>query len=84
MANRCMGAMRSSERWSSRSGRPGPLHQAAYRGNLDRVRNLVEAGADVTARDERFGAPALEWARWREHEPVVAYFRSVMEGDHPG
>jgi len=37
----------------------GPLHQAAYRGNLDRVRSLVEAGADVTARDERFGATAL-------------------------
>jgi len=39
----------------------GPLHQAAYRGNLDRVRSLVEAGADVTARDERFGATALDW-----------------------
>src|SRR5258708_31991929 len=42
----------------------GPLHQAAYRGNLDRVRSLVEAGADVTARDERFGATALDWAGW--------------------
>src|SRR4029077_7425837 len=32
----------------------GPLHQAAYRGNLDRVRSLVEEGADVTARDELY------------------------------
>jgi len=37
---------------------------AAYRGNLDLVRSLVEAGADVTARDERFGATALDWAGW--------------------
>jgi hypothetical protein len=40
----------------------GPLHLAAYRGNLYRVRTVVEAGADLTARDERFGATALEWA----------------------
>jgi Ankyrin repeat len=42
----------------------GPLHQAAYRGNLDRVRSLVAAGADVTARDERFDATALDWGGW--------------------
>jgi glyoxylase-like metal-dependent hydrolase (beta-lactamase superfamily II) len=39
----------------------GPLHQAAYRGNLARVRDLVAAGADVTARDERFGARRLQF-----------------------
>jgi hypothetical protein len=40
----------------------GPLHQQAYRGNLDRVRSLVAAGADVMARDERFAATTLDWA----------------------
>jgi len=61
----------------------GPLHQAAYRGNLDRVRSLVEAGADVTARDERFGATALDWAGWTKRDAVVAYLKSVTkEADH--
>jgi hypothetical protein len=58
----------------------GPLHQAAYRANLARVRGLVEAGADVTARDERFDATALEWAGWSEgtdRDAVVAYLESV-------
>jgi hypothetical protein len=50
----------------------GPLHQAAYRGDLDRVRSLVEAGAGVTARDERFGVTALELAKWREQAAIVA------------
>jgi hypothetical protein len=63
----------------------GPLHQAAYRGNLDRVRSLVEAGADVTARDERFGATALDWAGWTKQAAVVAYLKSVMKAaDHSG
>jgi ankyrin repeat protein len=57
----------------------GLLHQAAYRGNLDRVRRLVEAGADVTARDERFGATAVDWARSTKQDAVVAYFKSVMK-----
>ena len=61
----------------------GPLHPAAYRGNLDRVRSLVEAGADVTARDARFGATASEWAKMHDHDAVVAYLDSVMqEGGH--
>ena len=63
----------------------GPLHLTAYRGDLDRVRALVEAGADLTARDERFGATALEWAKMGKHDAVVAYFKSVMkEADHNG
>jgi hypothetical protein len=55
-----------------------PLHLAAYRGNLDRVRSLVEAGADVTARDERFGTTALEWAKSGKHDAIVAYLESVV------
>lgn len=52
------------------------LHQAAYRGDLERVRALVEAGADVAARDERFGATPAEWARWNTHDAVIAYLES--------
>jgi Ankyrin repeats (many copies) len=56
----------------------GPLHLAAHRGDLAKVRRLVEAGADLTARDERFGTTALEWASSAKQEAVVAYLRSVM------
>jgi hypothetical protein len=58
----------------------GPLHQAAYRGSLDRVRNLVAAGADMTARDERFGATALDWAEWAKQDAVVTFLKSVIKG----
>jgi hypothetical protein len=66
----------------------GPLHQAAYGGNFDRVHSLVEAGADVTARDERFGTTALEWAKsggqqdWaagRGHQQIITYLTSVIK-----
>jgi hypothetical protein len=62
----------------------GPLHQQAWRGNLERVRSLVEARADVTARDERFSATALDWACWTKQDAIVAYLKSVMkEADRP-
>ncbi len=58
----------------------GSLHQAAYRGNLDRVRSLVQSGADVMARDELYDATALEWAGWNKQDAVVAYLQSVTKG----
>jgi len=63
-----------------------PLHLAAYRGNFDKVRSLVEAGADVTARDERHNATPLGWAelgalqnsaQGSGYEQIVAYLRSI-------
>lgn len=39
-----------------------PLHLAALNGNQELVRFLVEQGADVNARDERFGATPAGWA----------------------
>jgi hypothetical protein len=53
------------------------LHLAAYRGELDRVRSLVAAGADVTAHDERFNKTALEWAEWSGRNEVIDYLKSV-------
>jgi Ankyrin repeats (many copies) len=61
----------------------GPVHLAAYKGDLDRIRTLVEAGADLTGRDERFGATAVEWAASGGHAAVVAYLESVIKrADH--
>ncbi len=71
----------------------GPLHQAACRGNFDRVQSLVEAGADWTARDERFNATALDWAEMgasqgggegRGHQQIIAFLKSVTNQTDPG
>jgi len=37
----------------------------------------------VTARDERFGATALDWAWWTKQDAVVAYLKSVMKEADP-
>jgi hypothetical protein len=58
----------------------GPLHLAAYRGDLDRVRSLVAAGADLTTRDERHNTTALDWARSAGHQDVVDYLESLSPG----
>jgi ribosomal protein S18 acetylase RimI-like enzyme len=49
-----------------------PLHIAAYQGALDAVQMLIEAGADVSARDQRFHSTALSWAVYGlgRHGPV--------------
>jgi uncharacterized protein len=38
-----------------------PIHQAAWKGDLEAVRALVEAGADINALDANGGTP-LHWA----------------------
>jgi hypothetical protein len=39
-----------------------PLHLAAEQGHRDVVKLLLEAGADINARDDRFGATPTGWA----------------------
>src|SRR5215469_1866215 len=39
-----------------------PLHYAAFGGQRDAVRLLVEAGADINAADTQFGATPAGWA----------------------
>ncbi|MGW5366613.1 hypothetical protein [Actinopolymorpha pittospori] len=69
------------------------LHIAAWNGDLDQVRKLVERGADLTARsdgDEPYGNSdntPLDWAeaasrsgaRKPAHDDIIAYLTSVME-----
>ena len=52
-----------------------PLHHAVYSGSLQAVAALVEAGADLAARDSAWGATPLGWA---EHS------LSEGQGDRPG
>ncbi len=63
------------------------LHIAAWRGDLDQVRRLVERGADLTALSDNQLTP-LEWAvnaaefeesRKPTHDDVIAYLTSVMK-----
>ena len=58
----------------------GPLHLAAYRGDLGRVRDLVEAGADLASRDELHDTTPLDWARSGGHQDIIAYLESVAAG----
>lgn len=44
-----------------------PLHAAAFRGNTDAVDVLMAHGADVTARENRYGATPAGWAAYAKH-----------------
>ncbi|MGA2435002.1 MAG: ankyrin repeat domain-containing protein [Bryobacteraceae bacterium] len=52
------------------AGQNGDLQQAAEDGNLDRVRALIDNGADVNARDT-WGKTALMYAASKDHVDVV-------------
>lgn len=47
------------------------LHEAAWAGNLEMVKLLLELGADLTVRDASHGATPLGWA---EHNHRAAVF----------
>ncbi len=63
------------------------LHSAAWNGDLDMVRLLVEAGADIGARDEQYDGVAEGWAevsRTVTNNPkcleVAAWLKSMATG----
>jgi len=48
-----------------------PLHEAARSGDLEKAKALLDAGADLTARDEHLGSTPLAWAaRFGQREMV--------------
>ena len=49
-----------------------PLHAAAGRGHAEVVGVLLQAGADPTALDGRFGGTPAGWARHGGHHAVGA------------
>jgi hypothetical protein len=52
------------------------LHLSAYRGDLDRVRMLVESGGDLSTLDEAHHKTVLEWAQMGKHQDVITYLES--------
>ena len=54
------------------SGRT-PAHTAAGAGELDLLRQLVDLGADLGARDDDFDSTPLTWARFMRRDHVVEW-----------
>ncbi len=59
------------------SGGPTPLHEAAYAGDLDLVRLLVELGADPARPDPEHRSTPLDWADHAGASAVADYLRDV-------
>ncbi len=61
-----------------------PLHNAAWMGNLEMAKLLVELGADPNARDPNYDATPLGWAEYNRQDEVAEYLRSLEIRDpHP-
>jgi ankyrin repeat protein len=59
-----------------------PMHGAAWSGNLDMVKLLVELGADPQVREPNYNATPLGWAAHNRQRAVVEYlvsFASISE-----
>ena len=54
-----------------------PAHHAAAADDVDVLRLLVDAGADLTVTDPGFHATPLGWAQFFEQENATAYLRSL-------
>jgi ankyrin repeat protein len=53
------------------------LHHAASNGNVALARLLVSLGADLDARDERFDATPLDWARHFDRDETAEFLAHV-------
>ena len=51
------------------------LHHAVWSGSLDAVQVLVDAGADLAARDDVWRGTPLSWAEHSENEEIATYLR---------
>lgn len=54
-----------------------PLHNAAWMGDLEMVKLLVELGADINARDQNYNGTPLGWARYNNQQVVADYLVSI-------
>jgi ankyrin repeat protein len=61
----------------SPTGRRTPLHEAAFHGNLELVRALVELGADPTVRDPHLDSTPAGWADHDQRQDVALYLATL-------
>ena len=47
------------------------IHEAAYDGNIEAVKQHLADGADVNAKDDKFGRTPLHNAAWGGHKEIV-------------
>ena len=52
-----------------------PLHHAVNSGNLEAVRLLVEAGADLHTKDRVYAGTPLDWAEYLKQDAIADYLR---------
>jgi len=56
-----------------------PLHEAAFHGNLDLIRALIELGADPTVRDPHFDSTPAGWADHNQHHDIARYLTGLEQ-----
>ena len=71
-------------RWTGHDGagidlHTTPLHNAAWMGNLDMVKLLLELGADPNVRDPTHDSTPLGWAEYNGQTEVARYLRERMQ-----
>jgi hypothetical protein len=54
-----------------------PLHQAAWEGDLPLIRRLLEAGANPSITDRRFGSTPLQWAEHAYQNEAAELLRAA-------
>jgi len=67
----------ASKRSSHLYSHATPLHHAAVSGSLETVKLLVEAGADLTARDSIHHGTPLGWAEYANLTAIAAYLQTA-------
>lgn len=55
-----------------------PRWQAAWSGDLELIRRLLDAGADATITDRRFGSTPLDWAEHAYQTEAANLLRGVV------
>lgn len=60
-----------------------PLHEAAWDGDLDRIRALLAAGADATVTDDVHGGTPLDWAEYAYQAEAAALLRQHQPPEVP-
>ena len=51
-----------------------PLHHAVWSGSLDTVKILIDAGANLNAKDAIWNGTPLAWAEYGNRKEIVEYY----------